>query len=440
MKKILIMLALLLMPLTVNAFQIDGFYKSFNVSLNCDECGDKDTREIKLKLFANGEEVDGTELILNKGNNFSGTFEDLPIFEDDYFTEIEYEVKFFEDGQYRSFNKSEISYNKETVSKWISVDPTDITPGERYVLLTDNWYHEYNGKDPFILLDGKMYHQYVDVIADYNIIDGKKSYYSLDSEPNEKTIWEVGTVPEDAHHYELYKDFLVFKNVHYDKNLTLIGEMGQGTNYYSWRVSSREGWQEDENAKYTGKVAVTPVENEPSRFTISSLNWWSESHITNRYLGIGHSVEVKAQEEEAYAAHFVAFKYVEDVEEEQVYNVHIDKVICKNLQDLRKIQLSDSVDVLGVFKDIEDISGIDFDVVDPTIVKVENGKVIPLKIGETDISFKYGFTDYLLHVIVYDDPNKNPYTNAENLVVILAVIIISGALFVLLNRKKKFLN
>ena len=149
-------------------------------------------------------------------------------------------------------------------------------------------------------------------------------------------------------------------------------------------------------------------------------------------------MNVTPQKEQEYAAHFIAFKYYEEVEEEQVYNVHINKEICKNLADLRKVLLSDSLEVLGIFEDIDDISDIDFKVTDPTIVKIENGKVIPLKIGETDISFRYGYTDYMLHVIVYDTPNPN--TQVGGIVAIIATLIISGVVYVYTNRNKKALN
>ncbi len=432
-KYIYLLLLLVLFPMAVRANYIGDFYQTINVSLNCNECVDKDSKEIKLQLFANGEAVEDAVMILNKDNDFKGSFDDLLMFEDDGVTEIKYEVKFFEDGKYRSFSKNDISYEKDSFTGWVSVSPEDIKPGNDYVLLTDNWYYEYNDRDPYILVDGDLYHQYVDVYPEYVIIDGKKSYYTLDNEPLSNTIWHIEKLPEDDELYDIYEGYWMLSN--YDGlNLVLSGYMGAGSNSYYYKVSNNNGLAEGKS--YANRVAINPIENELSRFTISSKIYWSEDHLTTMYFGIGHMVEAKAQREEEYAAHFIAFEYVENAEAEFVYNMTINKDLCKNLEDNRKIALSDSFDVLGVFKDIDSLEGIDFNVLDPSVLKIVDGKIVPLKIGETDISFKHAFTTYTLHVSVYDDPSKNPNTRVGAIISAVVIAVISGISLVVVSRKK----
>ena len=437
MKKILIMLALLLMPLTVNAFHIEGFEKDINITLNCDDCKDKETREIKIKLFADGEEVPDSEIILNNANDFSGVYEELPIFLDDGFTEIEYEVRFLEDGVYKPFSKTETSYEKANVSKWMSVYPEDVKPGDTIMLVTDNWNHDMNGGPELVITSGDMRLYGINIVADYKIIDGKKSYYSIDDETYDEDEWDVSSVTSDELLYEGFENYVHLKN-NEGKNMSLSGfDKGDYIDYVFRQTSKPDGYNDSENSWNTSKVELLPIEDELGRFYITSHNIINDEVRGTRYLGVDHNQNVVAQKEQEYGAHFIVFKYFENMEEEQVYNVHINRTICKNLEDLRKIQLSDSVDVLGVFEDVTDVTGIDFDIVDPSIVKVENGKVIPLKIGETDISFKYGFTDYMLHIIVYDVPNNNPNTDVGAIITLIAITVISGSLYLVLKNKKR---
>ncbi len=431
-KYIFLLLLLVLFPMAVKANHIGDFYQTINVSLNCDDCIDKSTKEIKLQLFANGEAVEDGIIVLKNGNDFEDAFEDLPMFEEDGVTEIEYEVKFFEDGEYKSFSKNDVSYEKEKISGWVSVSPKDIKPGNDYVLFTDNWYYEYNDRDSYILVDGDLYHQYVYAYPEYNLVNGKKSYFMLDDEPEDKTIWHFEKLSEDDELYEYYKDYWVLSNYN-DLNLVLSGYMGDGYNSYFYKVSNNNGLADGKS--YANRVAITPIEDELSRFKIHSNIYWSEDHLTTLYLGIGHFVEVKAQKEEDYAAHLIAFQYLDDVEVEHVYNMVINREICKSLEDYRRIALSDSFDVLGVFKDIDSLEGIDFDVLDPSVLKIVDGKIIPLKIGETDISFKYAFTAYTIHVSVYDIPNPN--TRVGIIVLIVLTAIVSGILLIVFSRKKK---
>ncbi len=428
-----LLLVMMLFPFAVYANEIGDFYQDINVSLNCNKCANKDTMEIKLKLFVNNKEVQNKELILNKQNNFNGYFEDLPMFEEDGITEIKYEVRFLEDGKYRSFNNNEINYKKERTTKWVSVKPEDLKPGHDYVLMTDNWYYEYNDRDPYILLDGDLYHQYVEVYPDYKIVNGKRSYYSLDSIPEDRTIWHFEKLNQDDELYEYYSGYWVLTNYN-GEQLTLAGYMGDGYNSYFYKASTKNGLQSTKT--YANRVNIIPIENELSRFNINSKAFWSEDHLTTLYLGIGRLVEAKAQREQEYGAHFIAFEYIDNEEVEEVYNIQIKKELCNKEEDKRTIKITSSIGISEVFKDIDNIEGINFRIADPSILKIKNGKIIPLKIGETDITFNYKYTDYRLHVKIYD--LNNPNTGIMTFVVITILTLSLG--FGTIIYKKHKLN
>jgi hypothetical protein len=103
--------------------------------------------------------------------------------------------------------------------------------------------------------------------------------------------------------------------------------MGNGSNSYYYKVSDNNGLVPGKT--YANRVNITPVEDELGAFKISTEAFWSEDHLTTLYLGIGHMVEAKAQREPEYAAHFLAFEYLEDEEVETVYDVIITKVLCE---------------------------------------------------------------------------------------------------------------
>ena len=267
MKKYLIMSLLMMFPFVVKANYIGEFTKNINVSLNCEQCDPEYEPAITFQLFADGEPLDDYSVELNKENDYKTVFEDLAVFADDGFTEINYEIKYLEDGEYKSVKDEEISYRKEKINKWVQVMPEDLEPGHDYVLMTDNWNHEYNDRDPFILLDGDLYHQYVEVEPDYKIINGKKSYYSLISEPDAVTIWHFEKLPEDDELYEYYEGYWELTNYD-DLHLVLSAYMGYGFNSYYYKVSDNNGLASGKT--YANRVNITPIEGEIGRFKIST--------------------------------------------------------------------------------------------------------------------------------------------------------------------------
>lgn len=91
-KNLIIIFLLMITPMIVNANHIGDFYKDINVSLNCELCDPNEEPEVKFQLFADGEALEGKELVLNKNNEFKGVYEDLPVFKEGTFEEINYEV------------------------------------------------------------------------------------------------------------------------------------------------------------------------------------------------------------------------------------------------------------------------------------------------------------------------------------------------------------
>ena len=197
MKKLIFMILLILaMPLIVSANEIGEFKRTINISLNCEFCPTSTEKTATFQLYANNEMVEGKSIILDESNNFEGSFEDLEVFDENN-VEITYEVKMLKNGEYQSIPEKDITYEKVPIKKWVQVMPEDIKPGHEYVLFTDNWNYEQNGYGKFVLMSGDMHLEETNAIPEYNIVDGKKSYYTLTMEPSEESIWNTLSVSED---------------------------------------------------------------------------------------------------------------------------------------------------------------------------------------------------------------------------------------------------
>ena len=328
MKKILFILAMMLiMPLTVSANYIGEFTRNINISLNCEFCSDDTEKTATFQLFANGEMVEGASLVLNEENEFKGSFEDLDVFDENY-AEIEYEVKMLDGEEYKSIPKEDITYEKVPIKKWVQVMPEDIKPGHEYVLFTDNWNYEQNGYGKFVLMSGDMYLEETNAIPEYNIVDGKKSYYTLTMEPSEESIWNTLSVSEDDENYDVFKNHIMF-NSYADKKLVLAGYNKGDWIHWIFKQSGKEGYYIDyEDAWYTNKVEIIPVENTIGRFYIATQNIEGGNLSPKQYVGIDHFYNVVAQTVPEYSAQFLAFEYIEE-EVEVVYNMQVGTVLCE---------------------------------------------------------------------------------------------------------------
>ena len=333
MKKIVfILIMILVMPLTVSANYIGEFTRDINISLNCEFCSEDTEKTATFQLFANGEMVEGASIILNEENEFKGTFEDLDVF-DENFVEIEYEVKMLDGKDYKSIPKEDITYEKVPIKKWVQVMPEDIEPGHEYVLFTDNWNYEENGYGKFALMSGDMYLEEINAIPEYNIINGKKSYFVLEGEPSEESIWTTSSVSKDDPQYNVFKDYIQF-NTYKDTKLALAGYNYGGWMYFGYRETANENYYiEEEYAFNTNKVKIVPIEGTVGRFYISSINTTGGGAYTvPAYVGIDYYYNVSAQTVPEWSAQFLAFEYVESEDVEAVYNMQIGTVLCEEVK------------------------------------------------------------------------------------------------------------
>jgi len=103
------------------------------------------------------------------------------------------------------------------------------------------------------------------------------------------------------------------------------------------------------------------------------------------YLGIGHYVEVKAQKEVEYAAHIMTFEKIENEEVEL-----LDMVITKKMCNGDELKVNSSKSLTTIFDDMDDLDLVrDCVIEDETIAKIEDGQIIPLAVGKTDIIVNY---------------------------------------------------
>lgn len=331
MKKLIFMILLILtMPLIVSANEIGEFKRNINISLNCEFCPTSTEKTATFQLYANNEMVEGKSIILDESNNFKGSFEDLEVFDENN-VEITYEVKMLKNGEYQSIPEKDITYEKVPIKKWVQVMPEDIKPGHEYVLFTDNWNYEQNGYGKFVLVSGDMHLEETNAIPEYNIVDGKKSYYTLTMEPSEESIWNTLSVSEDDENYDVFKNHIMF-NSYEDKKLVLAGYNKGDWIHWIFKQSGKEGYYIDyEDAWYTNKVEIIPVENTIGRFYIATQNIEDGNLLPKQYVGIDHFYNVVAQTEPEYSAQFLAFEYIEE-EVEVVYNMQVGTVLCEQVK------------------------------------------------------------------------------------------------------------
>ena len=287
------------------------YYEDITITFNHNGCDDQANKEVVIQLFADGKKVDGQEVTLNSTTGYTYTYEHLLIFKPDSPDQIRYEVKLLENGEYKLISPKNYSYETAEIKKWVQVLPEDIKPGHTYVITTDNWNYESNGFSKIIYLRGDITAKGAQVVPEFNIIDGKPSYYVIDGEPIENTKWTVSAVPEDDPNYEEFKDYLMFKNESEGKYLTLTGyNTADGINFI-YKRSGKNGYVESEDAMYTNKVTLTDVEGSKGRFYIGTYNLYPEPNNMMQYITLSGQNQYQAGSNMERAAQFKAFEYVE---------------------------------------------------------------------------------------------------------------------------------
>ena len=326
-KKIILLLILLIafLPMVVSAHTL--FYKDITINFKHDGCDENAEKEVTIQLFANGEKVEGQQVTLNKNTGYTYTFKDLLVFEGDSGNEINYDIKVLENGQYKLIAKKNYKYAKTNIKKWAQVQPEDIKDGHTYVLVTDNWNYENNGFSEKIYLRGDVKAKGAQILPEYNIIDGKGSYYVLDGEPIENSKWVVSKVPTDDPDYASFKDYLMFTNEG-GKKLTLSGYDRGDHISYLFKYSGKSGYIEDEEALYTNKVTLTPIADTRGKFYIGSKNLYPAPNDAMQYIALSGQNQYYASPVMQTSAQFKAFEYIE-AEVEVGSKVLVESTLCE---------------------------------------------------------------------------------------------------------------
>jgi hypothetical protein len=263
-----------------------------------------------IQLFADGKKVEDEERRLNSETGFYSVFDNLPVFYDESIQEIKYDVRAYIGGKYYPLPEQSFSNQTETVAKWMQITPEDITPGKTYLITTENLNYENNGFSHYVYMRGDVTAKGAAVETEYNQIDGKKTYYTIDGEPLENSRWVVTRVPEDDPNYNEFKDYYVFTNEE-GKRLVLTGyNRNDGVNF-QFKASSKDGFIESENANYTNKVQLIPVANSKSTFIIGSRNLVAEPYNEMQYIALSSQNQYQPTSDQNQATQFMIYEYIE---------------------------------------------------------------------------------------------------------------------------------
>ena len=287
-----------------------NYKKNINISFDCNSCESKKDTGITLQLFANGKKVQDGQITLNNKNGFNYVYENLPVFNDESFTEIEYEVKALIEGKYYAIQSKDTGYKKEKVNRWLQVLPQNIKPGHEYRLVGENLDYEANRVSKYVYLTETTGSRTAGVQTEYNVVDGTKLYYALKETPSPNTSWVASNVMESDPKHELYKDYLVFTNINENKRLTLTAYFTNNGINWIYKRSSNDGWVNSDELNIS-KVLLTPINNSNGKFYISSMTDESGLEGEIQYLALDSSNNFYAEYNQSYAAPFLAFEYVE---------------------------------------------------------------------------------------------------------------------------------
>ena len=324
-KLIIILIICFCITLPVNA--ASDYYKNINVKFNHNGCNYKANQPVTFQLFADGKKVEGKEVTLNKNTGYSYTYENLQIFKTDSPDLIRYEVKVLKNGEYFLISNKNYSYEKKHLKKWVQVPMEDIKAGHTYVITTDNWNYENNGFSKTIYLRGDITAKGAPVEAEYNIIDGKQSYYVLNGEPIENTKWVVSNVPTSDPNYNEFKDYLMFTNeAPEQKKLTLTGYKNGSSINYIYKRSGQTGLI-DENTYNSNRVILSPVPKSKGRFYIGTHTKFPDIENVPQYITLSGQNQYQAGSDIERGAQFKAFEYI-DKEVDVGVTVNVEESLC----------------------------------------------------------------------------------------------------------------
>ena len=313
-----------------SAGHIGEFHQDLSVKINCDNCIVDNEREVTIQLFADDEPVDGATATLNKDSDYTTSFTDLDVFRGEKTPEeIVYDVRVEENGKYRKLDSINVVYVEQEINQWIQVSPEDMQEGHQYVLLTENWNYAENGYDKYALMNGHLELNSITPLTNFQIINGKKSYYSLDGEPRDDELWTFEKLSSTDPDYEGNENAWILTN-NIDGKKLVLSSFDKGDYYDTiWRYSGKNGYNVDENSINTNKLSLLSVDDNRGRFRIAASLWEDDDELGPYYLGVNHFYQMQAQTEPDYAAQFLAFEHV--VTTAQVAtNLEIEYELCPN--------------------------------------------------------------------------------------------------------------
>ncbi len=116
-------------------------------------------------------------------------------------------------------------------------------------------------------------------------------------------------------------------------------------------------------------------------------------------------------------------------------------VITIEKEETEELDLEETKKLSDIFPELATLGAVQISITDERIVKIENGTIVPLAIGQTDIEFEHDTTKYTVHVIVthLNEPPKekepdNPYTGGLRSVYTFTILALSGLILILIGR------
>ena len=330
--------------------------------------------------------------------------------------------------------------------------PEDIRPDHYYVMFTDNWNYENNGYGKHLVIDHDLAPIYLEADVNYISFDGKESYYTLLEEPPESAIWKF-TIYEDIptvkseQPYSNISDYQWMLSNYTNKKMALAGKVEDVGHTYIYKVSERNGWQFNNTWLYSNLLSITP--GEKGRFNISAQLEWEIDHISKRYFGIDSNGHEEAQIPIEFSAQILAFEWIENKEVDLLKDVVITKTLCTGDETEITLKVNSTKSLTTIFDDMDDLDLVrDCVIDDETIAKIEDGKIVPLAVGKTEIVVNYKDNQYrillnvteddLIHNNEEEELIENPDTGST-IPIILSLFVI-GAGIINLNKKKYFIK
>lgn len=99
-----------------------------------------------------------------------------------------------------------------------------------------------------------------------------------------------------------------------------------------------------------------------------------------------------------------------------------------------------TTNIIDYFPDLKNVNDIDWVVEDPSILKIKNNVIIPLKIGESDVTAKTSDTSYRVHITIVEIKNSiidNPKTIRLLLVIPIIIFVIISSIIVFRYKVKR---